>query len=111
MGTPGAKRTETAKQSAKAMAAQLSTVGPVTARGMFGGYGLSVDGVMFGLVNPSGVVHFRVDDTTRVPYEEAGGVAHGRMPYVSIPESILDDEARLDAWAEKALAIARAAKK
>ena len=110
MGAKGETRTKAAKVAAERFAARLSAVGPVAARGMFGGFGIFVDGVMFGLVNRKGELHLRVDDTTRADYEEVGSTSHGKMPYYTVPESVLEDDENLEAWASEAAAIARAAK-
>lgn len=107
MGRPGERRTRTARDPAEEAAERLSPLGPVTAKGMFGGYGLFLNGTMFGLVNARGELHLRVDDTTRSRFEAAGGVAHGRMPYVSVPENILARDGDLADWATEALSVAR----
>ena len=111
MGTKGDKRTTGAKTAAEEAVAALAPVGDVTSKGMFGGYGLFSDGTMFGLVDSTGALHLRVGDDTRGQFEEAGGVAHGRMPYYSVPEAVRVDRTKLLEWAGSAAAIAKAAKK
>lgn len=108
MGRTGEHRTLTAKDVAEQAAERLSPLGAVTAKGMFGGYGLFLDGTMFGLVNSKGVLHLRVDGTTQSRFENAGGVAHGRMPYVSVPDDILASDDALLNWAGNALSSAQA---
>lgn len=111
MGKKGGTRTGAAKHAADDVVATLDALGGVTSRGMFGGYGIFVDGVMFGLVDRSGEVHLRVDSETQGRYQEAGGLPHGKMPYFSVPEFVRRDPDTLRAWAEDAAAVARAAKK
>ena len=111
MGQKGQRRTGAAKHAAEHAAQRLGPLGAVTPKGMFGGYGLFHDGVMFGLVNAAGAVHLRVDDATRLRFEAAGGEAHGTMPYVSVPEPVLADDEALLSWAADALATAHAAKR
>ncbi len=111
MGKKGETRTGEAKSAAEDVVATLAPLGPVTSRGMFGGYGIFLDGVMFGLVDRSGTVHLRVDPETRVQFEDAGGLPHGKMPYFSVPEAVRADPKRLCAWATEAASVARAAKK
>ena len=108
MGRKGEQRTSAARDTAEQTAERLYPVGSVTTKGMFGGYGLFLDGTMFGLVNSKGVLHLRVDDTTRPRFEAAGGVAHGRMPYVSVPDDVLASDERLTDWANDAVAVAQA---
>ena len=110
MGAKGQKRTGAAKEAATHTAERLAPLGDIAPKGMFGGYGLFHDGVMFGLVNSAGAVHLRVDGETRPRLEEAGGEAHGKMPYVSVPDSILADDAAFHACASDAIATAHAAK-
>lgn len=111
MGQKGQRRTGAAKEAAAQTAERLQPLGDVTPKGMFGGYGLFHDGVMFGLVNASGTVHLRADDATRPRFEAAGGQAHAKMPYVSVPEPVLADDDALLSWASDALATAHAAKR
>ncbi len=49
----------------------LAPLGPVTARRMFGGFGITLDGVMFALIADD-VLYLKVDDRTRPDYEAAG---------------------------------------
>ena len=44
---------------------------PVTARGMFGGVGLYLEGKYFGLIS-DGILYFRTDSTSRDAYIERG---------------------------------------
>ena len=86
--------------------------GGVTSKSMFGGNGIFHDGVMFAMVDSEARCHLRADDTTSPAFEEAGSERfHTRMPYWEIPEAVRSDQERLEEWATKALAVARAAKK
>ncbi len=96
---------------------RLLAFGPVAARHMFGGFGLFLDGVMFGLV-AEGALYFKVDAVNRPEFEAAGSApfAHrGRrrilvMSYYQVPAEVFDDIARLADWAERAHAAARRAR-
>lgn len=87
----------------------LLPFGPVTARAMFGGYGLYLDGVMFGLIAYD-TLYFKVDNGNRDDYVEAGAgpfTYEGRhrpveMSYYRIPEPVADDPAVLAEWAKRA---------
>ena len=111
MGTKGAKRSEAAKASADRLVDRLRTLGDVRARGMFGGYGVFADGVMFALVNSQGVPHLRTTPGSAPDFEARGVERHGKMPYYEIPEEILAADEDLVAWAKVALAGAIAAKR
>ena len=111
MGEKGAKLTQDVTDRAAALVDDLAPLGDVTAKKMFGGYGVFESGVMFVLIDPSGTPCLRASDETRRRYTDAGGAKHGKMPYWSIPDDVLADEAVLLQWASEALDVARAAKK
>ena len=48
---------------------QLSSIGPVRARGMFGGHGVYLEDIMFGLVADE-TLYFKVDDGNRSFFEQ-----------------------------------------
>lgn len=94
---------------------QLASLGPVTARRLFGGAGIYLDGVMFALVADD-TLYFKADDTTRPDFEAEGMAAfsyatkEGRNTIVSYwraPERLFDDPDEMRAWAAKALGAAR----
>ena len=95
----------------------LAPLGPVTARRMFGGFGIYLDGVMFALIADD-VLYLKVDDRTRADYEAAGSVPFrprqkGKtftMPYWEAPLAALEDGDELSVWANGALDAARRAK-
>ena len=49
----------------------LRPLGPVGARRMFGGHGIFLDGLMFGLI-ADGQLYLKVDDGNRAAYEAEG---------------------------------------
>lgn len=106
----GAKLTQATTDRAEALVDDLAPLGDVSLRKMFGGYGVFESGVMFALVDSNGVPHLRAVAETEPRYVAAGSTKHG-MPYWSIPEPVLADEAALLEWAAEALDVARAAKK
>lgn len=92
---------------------QLSDVGIVTARRMFGGAGIYCQGVIFGLVADD-VLYFKVDDRNRGDFEAAGmqpfkpfADKASTMQYYEVPGEVLEAREQLRAWADKALAAAR----
>jgi DNA transformation protein len=98
---------------------QLRDWAPVTARRLFGGWGIYNGPLMFGLIARD-TIYFRVDGTNRPDYEIGGGakpfvyeMPNGKameMAYFEVPAEILDDPEMLGQWAAKAQAAALRAK-
>lgn len=96
---------------------QLSPVGAVSARRMFGGVGIYIDDVFCALIAPdSGALYFKVDDSNRADYEAAGSTPFMPyknratiMSYYEVPEAVIEDGDELLRWARKARAAALAA--
>jgi DNA transformation protein and related proteins len=96
---------------------QLADVRELHARPMFGGLGLYAGDVFFGIV-AGDVLYFKVDDTTRADYEQAGSRPFKpyadrpvTMKYCSVPATVVEDTVALTHWAQRAIAVARASKK
>jgi DNA transformation protein len=95
----------------------LAGLGPVVARSMFGGFGLYLDGVMFGLVADE-TFYLKTDALSRPRFEAAGlepFVYEGRnrpvaMSYHEAPPAALDDPDELAGWARDAVAAAKRAR-
>jgi|SRR5665213_2750816 len=98
---------------------QLRDWAPVTARRLFGGWGIYNGPVMFGLIARD-TIYFRVDDRNRRDYEIAGGakpftyeMPSGKiieMAYCEVPADTLDDPEALGQWAAAAHVAALRAK-
>lgn len=91
---------------------QLHLLGPVLVRKMFGGAGLSAQGLTFALVADH-TLYFKVDDSNRMDYEAAGTEAFQpfadkpyKMNYYEVPSHILEHPQELSQWANKALEVA-----
>lgn len=91
---------------------QLSRVGEVTPRRMFGGVGLYHDARFFAVMD-NDELYFKVDDASRPKYEKAGSGPFDPMPdhgamrgYYEVPADVLEDRDELAAWAREAVAIA-----
>src|SRR5262249_6058699 len=94
---------------------QLSELGEVTPRSMFGGVGLYHRGVFFGLIGRD-VLYLKVDDSNRGDYERAGMRAfqpspdrRGTMHYYAVPLDVLESGLELTTGARKAVAVAERA--
>ncbi len=92
---------------------QLSCLGPIAHKRMFGGVGLYFDGLFFALIDDD-ILYFKVDDNTRTRYEAArtkpfqpGGVGSSQSGYYSLPVNVLEDLDQLKAWAQEAVEVAQ----
>ena len=95
---------------------QLAGVDGLRARAMFGGVGLYAEDTFFGIL-AADVLFFKVGDTNRHEYEDAGCAPFKpyadramTMPYYSVPIAVLEDPVELGEWAARAVAAAKAAK-
>ncbi|GAA0584879.1 TfoX/Sxy family protein [Halomonas salifodinae] len=87
----------------------FSAFGPITARRMFGGYGIYHDGLMFALVADE-ILYLKADTHSVGAFEAEGlepfvYVKGGRpvqMSYYQAPEAIFEDEALAADWARRA---------
>jgi DNA transformation protein len=111
MGQKGARQSVAAAEAAVGLVDDLQPLGDVQPKRMFGGYGVFLDGTMFALVDASGGVFLRGDDTTADEFAGAGSSKHGRMPYWEIPDAVRSDADQLVAWARRALTIAEGARR
>jgi DNA transformation protein len=95
----------------------LNPIGIVVARAMFGGYGLSLDGLTFAIIVDD-VLYLKIDDQT-LPKYDALGIERfkpfddkpGRMNYCPVPPDLMDDPDGLVVWAREAFDVALRAKK
>lgn len=87
----------------------MQGIGPVTARGMFGGHGIFLNGLMFGLIADS-VLYLKVDKDSEPAFREKGLEAFSynkkgkqyRMSYYQAPEEVFEDLDEMNSWAKKA---------
>ena len=94
-------------------------IGPVYSRRMFGGYGVFLEGLMFGLIFRN-TLYFKVDATSRDYYVSRGlePFSYERqgkrldLNYYQAPEEVLDDITMMKKWCNCAFEVAiRAASK
>src|SRR3984893_8870356 len=97
---------------------QLSGLGGVTSRRMFGGAGLYCEEFFFALID-NDTLYLRVNDSNRAdfttrgmgqfrPYPESPQLS---MTYYETPADVLEDAAELVAWARRSVTAAIAAGK
>jgi DNA transformation protein and related proteins len=95
---------------------QLTGVGRLRSRRMFGGVGFYADELFFGLL-AGDTLYFKVDDTTRGDFTARGMGPFTPFPdkpdyamgYYEVPADIIEEAEELVAWARKALRVAAAA--
>lgn len=96
----------------------LGRVAPaVTARSMFGGVGVYSAGLFFALMDDD-TLYLKVDDTNRGDFQALGmgpfnpfGDDKHVMQYYELPADLLEDADALRPWVEKAVDVARRARK
>ena len=95
----------------------LAPLGPVSARRMFGGAGLFLNGTMFGLIVRE-ELFFKVGDGNRPMFQAAGEApfsyatkngSHTITSYWRCPPDLLDDGDTIRVWAKEAIEAAAAA--
>lgn len=89
----------------------------IRARNMFGGVGIYAGDHFFALVDDD-VLYLKADDTNRPDFERAGmgpfrpfGDGGEVMQYYEVPADVLEGGDELAAWVEKAIDVARRARK
>jgi len=98
----------------------LQFIGPVESKSMFGGFGVFLEGLMFGLI-ANNELYLKVDTQNRQDYEVLGlqAFSYGKngkefkMSYYQAPEEAMEDAELLSTWASNAYgaALRAAAKK
>jgi DNA transformation protein and related proteins len=93
------------------------TVQGIRGRAMFGGVGIYAGNLFFALVDDD-TLYFKVDDSNRPEFEARGmgpfrpyGEDGEVMQYYRVPEDLLEDADALCQWAQRAIAVARRAKR
>ena len=93
------------------------TVQGIRGRSMFGGVGIYARDLFFWLIADD-TLYFKVDESNRPEFEARGmgpfrpyGKESEGMHYYSVPEDLLEDPEVLGQWAEKAIQVARRAKR
>ncbi len=87
----------------------MQSIGPVSARRMFGGHGFFLEGLMFALM-ADGTLYLKADMQTAGDFERLGLAMFtyekkGReysLSYYQAPEEILESPDEMNVWANKA---------
>jgi DNA transformation protein len=91
----------------------MQSIGPVYSKVMFGGHGVFLDALMFGLIAGS-VLYLKVDAETVSSFKDRGLDAFTydkkgkqfKMLYYQAPDEALEDSEEMNIWANKAYAVA-----
>ncbi len=91
----------------------LQGMGPVRSKRMFGGFGIFLDDLMFGLIADN-ELYLKVDDENRAEFEELGlspftyqkQDQEMQLSYYQAPADALDDMELMTQWGNKGFAAA-----
>jgi len=92
--------------------------GPITARKMFGGYGIYYHGLMFALVSDD-MLYLKADDENSVYFKKKGlgqfeynkNGKLMKMSYYQVPDEIMEDREEAAVWARRSYESALRAQK
>lgn len=87
----------------------MQSIGPVHSKAMFGGYGIFLEGLMFGLI-ADGILYLKADKKTENEFiakglEKFAYYKQGKevkLSYFQAPEEVLDDAEEMAYWASNA---------
>ncbi len=95
----------------------LGHIDGITSRRMFGGYGLYLDGIIFGIITGESRLYFKVDDTNKPEFLERDsepftftshhGTKQVSLSYYNLPEEIMEDKGEVETWVRKSAAISQ----
>lgn len=106
MGRQGDKASTRGARFADAIVPKLASLGEVTTKSMFGGYGIFQAGKMFALVTSDAELFLKTDDSNRAQFANVKSPQHGKMPYFRVPGSVLKNNTRLLEWARTSVKVA-----
>jgi DNA transformation protein len=104
---------EEAKQFAAHVVDLLQNIGPVYSKRMFGGFGVFLDGLMFGLIADN-ELYLKVDDHSRPDFEDLGlePFTYNKkgklmnLSYYQAPEEAMENLELMSKWGANAYACA-----
>lgn len=109
MGEKGARLTQASESFQDDVVARLDSIGGISSRKMFGGFGIFHDGAMFAIISKQ-KLFFKADESTLDAYKKARAKQHRPMPYYQVPATVMAKKASLQKWAKDAIGVAHAAK-
>ncbi len=103
MGMKGDKMKSASVEVTTSLLEKLSNIENISSKKMFGGHGIFHDNKMFGMVDSKGEIFLKANDELKIEYLNIGAIQHTRMPYFSLPQNILDNDQKLENWANKSI--------
>lgn len=103
MGIKGDKSNQESALNTEVILAKLEPLGDIMSKKMFGGHGIFHQDKMFGMVDSKGQYYFKTNETMIEEYDSKGSQKHSKMPYYSIPNTVLNDHDLLLSWANKSI--------
>lgn len=98
----------------------LQPYGPISARSLFGGFGIYYNELIIGIIIDN-QLYFKVDahlksdfealNSVPFTYESKDGSKKVSMPYMTVPDSILENRDELPLWIQKSYQVGLAQKK
>lgn len=95
----------------------LGHIEGITSRAMFGGYGLYLQGTIFGIITDIDELRFKVSDENRAQYEALGSTPFEYtghkdkkvtvMSYYLVPEEVQEDRERVAEWVLQSAALSK----
>ncbi len=107
MGIKGDKLTHHSVTAAEELVNKLNSIGGITNKRMFGGFGIFHKEKMFALLDSEGQCFLKANETNKSDFEEKDSFQHIRMPYFSIPDEVIDNREILIEWAKRSIAISK----
>ncbi len=107
MGLKGDKLTQDSVSAAESLVFNLNSIGGISSKRMFGGFGIFHEGKMFDLVDSKGQCFLKGNETNKADFEEKDSFQHSRMPYFSIPDEVMDNREMLVTRAKRSIAVSK----
>lgn len=107
MGEKGERLTSEAGKKVESLLELINSLNGLSARKMFGGYGLFHNDRMFGMVTSKGDYYLKADESTISEFEALNSKKHARMPYYELPEQVLKEKNTLLEWVNRAISISK----
>jgi len=90
---------------------RIKSLGDISYKKVFGGYGVFESGVMFALVPNNGGIYLISGRGNIARFEEAGANKHKQLPYYQIPEGVYTHHFQLLEWTREAITVSKTEKK
>ena len=103
MGVKGDKMKQDSVLATELLLERLASINGISSKKMFGGHGIFHDGKMFGMVDSKGGCYLKATETLAEEMIQKGSTKHGKMPYYTIPETVLNDPDTLLNYSQTAI--------